>query len=93
MATNIPFIPPQNAPFTFTPTLGGTRFSGVVTWNVYGRRWYLNLYTLTGTLVLAIALQPSSMDFPQNLLEGYASVFGTGTLHYDQPNQQIVVGP
>lgn len=53
------FAPSQESPFTFEPTLDGNVYSGVVTWILFGQRYYLNLYALDGTLVTCCALVAS----------------------------------
>lgn len=47
------FLPTTVAPYTFQPTLDGLEYTGIVTWNLFGQRWFLNLYKLDGTLVVA----------------------------------------
>jgi hypothetical protein len=54
-----PFAPPSNQAFTFQPTLDGTPFTAVVPWNLFGRRFYLQLFDLSGALVLYRALVTS----------------------------------
>ena len=56
MSTITPFNPPQNANFQFEPTLGGQTYTVIVTWNLFGQRWYINIFRLDGTLVLSEAL-------------------------------------
>lgn len=60
MTTFFPFTPPVDQAFTFQPTLDGTPFSAVVPWNLFGRRFYLQLFTLSGALVLYRALVAST---------------------------------
>src|SRR4029077_18591213 len=59
MTTFFPFPPPANQAFTFQPTLDGVPYSAVVPWNLFGRRFYLQLFTLSGALVLYRALVAS----------------------------------
>jgi len=40
------FVPNNVAPFSFQPTLDGQVYTVRVTWNVFGQRWYVNLYDL-----------------------------------------------
>lgn len=59
MTTFTQFAPTPQAPFSFMPTLDGQQYNAVVIWNLFGQRWYLNLYTLSNVLVLSIPLMPS----------------------------------
>ena len=49
--TTYPFTPSTQANFQFGPTLDGSQYNAVVVWNVFGQRYYLNVYSLEGTLV------------------------------------------
>lgn len=51
-----PFVPTPNVNFQFEPTLGGEAYTVIITWSLFGKRWYINIYTLSGTLVLSEAL-------------------------------------
>lgn len=84
MSTYIPFTPASDTPFIFQPVLDGTNYTGQVTWNLYGQRYYLNIYTLSNTLIVAIAMVSGV-----NLVSGYFS----STLVFDDANQQFVVTP
>jgi hypothetical protein len=48
MTTYTLFTPPRKTPFQFQPTLDGQVYNVSVTWNMFGQRWYLNLYDLNG---------------------------------------------
>jgi uncharacterized protein DUF6983 len=61
MTTMIPFQPTATQVFTATVTLDGQQYSLIVTWNLAGR-WYMNLYTLDGQLILCRALVGSPSD-------------------------------
>lgn len=68
-----PFAPSPNAPFTFQPTLDGQQYTAIISWNVFGERWYLNLYTLAGERVCTVAVAGSPNDADINLVGGYFS--------------------
>lgn len=52
MATTVfPFTPSQTAPFQFRPTLDGQQYQATVLWNFAGQRWYMQVASLTGTLI------------------------------------------
>lgn len=50
------FTPSPQGPFQFSPTLDGVTYNGIVTWNLFGRRYYLNLFALDGTAVFTLPL-------------------------------------
>lgn len=84
-----PFQPTPAAPFQFTPTLDGSQYTAVVTYNLFGAglRKYLNLYNINGgAWILTIAIVGSTVDAPVNLVKGY---FNT-VLYYDYLHQQFV---
>lgn len=56
MTTTYPFVQPPTQPFSFSPTLDGDIFTAVVTWSLFGRRFYLNVYAADGTLIFALPL-------------------------------------
>lgn len=56
MTTFFNFVPSSVAPFSFSPTLDGQVHKVVVTWALFGARYYINVYALNGTLVLARSL-------------------------------------
>jgi hypothetical protein len=56
--TAITFTPnnSQTPPFSALITMDGVQYTLAITWNVFGQRWYTNLYALDGTLVFCKAL-------------------------------------
>lgn len=50
------FTPSTTTAFQFQPTLAGTQYNATVTWNLFGQRYYLNLYDLSGNLIIATAI-------------------------------------
>ena len=87
--TTFPFIPSSTTPFEFQPTLDGLQYTAFVKWNVFGRRYYLELYQLDGTRVLTIALIGSPNDADINLVGGYFD----SVLVYRTSSQQFEVSP
>jgi hypothetical protein len=65
MTTIYPFQPSMQAPFQFQPTLDGAVYNCIVTWCLFrgGKGsttpYYLNIYSLDGTLVVSRALVAS----------------------------------
>lgn len=92
MATAFPFTPTPTSPFQFQPTLNGALYTGFVTWNLFGQRFFLNLYQSTGGLwVLTTAVVGSTPDAPINLVKGYLP--DPALLFYDSINTQFVTVP
>lgn len=56
MTTFYPFVPSNQAPPQFTTTLDGQQYTATVTWNLFGQRYYVNIATLTGELVVSLPL-------------------------------------
>jgi hypothetical protein len=58
-ATFVTFTPSTNSVFSFQPSLNGTLYNVTVTWNIFGQRFYVNVYDLSNNLILARALVSS----------------------------------
>lgn len=56
MTTYIPFTPSQSNLFTAQVVLDGRPFTMTTPWNVFGRRYYVNLYGLNSTLIFSVPL-------------------------------------
>lgn len=84
------FTPTIDTNFSFLPTLDGQQYNVVVTWNLFGQRWVVNVYTLSGTLVLQKPLRGSPPDYPINLVTGY---FVTSSLVYRPSSNNFEVTP
>jgi hypothetical protein len=56
MTTVVPFVPSTTAAFSFGLTLDGDPYNAVVTWSLFGQRFYLNLTASDGTQILTTAL-------------------------------------
>ena len=56
MTTYFGFTPSRRSAPNFMPTLDGTIYNCTVTWNLQGQRYFLNVFTLGGVLVLSIAI-------------------------------------
>ena len=41
-----------NPPFQFQPTLDGAQYVVTTTFNIFGNRWYINLFDLSGNLLI-----------------------------------------
>jgi hypothetical protein len=49
-------VPASAGPFTFQPTLDNNQYTVTVTWSLFGQRFYVNCYTLSGVLVFSMPL-------------------------------------
>ena len=87
--TRTPFLPSATQPFEFQPTLDGLQYTAFVKWNVFGRRYYLELYQLDGVRVLTTALIGSPNDADINLVGGYVD----SILVFRAQSQQFEVPP
>lgn len=56
MTAYFPLTPSSVQAPSFFPTFDGVQYRCVVTWNLFGQRYYVNCYDLTGNLVFCIAL-------------------------------------
>lgn len=87
--TTFAFTPTASANFQFVPTLDGNQYTAIVTWNLFGQRYYISIYALDGTRVLTTPLIGSPTDFDIDLVGGYFA----STMVYQIENGQIVVTP
>ena len=90
MTTFTTFTPSTVAPFQFNPVLDGTTYIATCTWNVYGNRYYINIYTQTRNLIMSRPIIGSPNNYNINLLFGY---FKTSTLVYRNSSNQFEVTP
>lgn len=59
MTDYFPFQPSSQAPFQFQPSLDGNPYTGIVTWSLFGQRWYLNLFNGAGDRIFTQAIPGS----------------------------------
>lgn len=64
----VPFVPSATSPFQFQATLDGATYNVVVTWNVFGQRYYVNVYDQGGALVICMAMVGSPLDYDISLV-------------------------
>lgn len=50
--TFISFQPSPLQPFSFLATLDGVQYVVIVTWSLFGQRWYINILTLQGVPIV-----------------------------------------
>lgn len=63
MTTFIDFAPSPVEAFQFQATLDGSPYNVVVTWSLFGARFYINVYDADGSLVVSKALVGSANGF------------------------------
>lgn len=71
--TFVDFVPAPNAPFQFAATLDQEAYTIIVSWSLFGQRWYMNIYTTDGVLFLAIAMVASPLDSDISLTANYTT--------------------
>lgn len=69
--TAVPFQPSNSGPFQFQANFDGATYTVAVTWNLFGRRYYVNVYTLEGDRIVTIAMVGSPLDANTSLVAGY----------------------
>jgi hypothetical protein len=74
MSTFVQFVPSTTQVFSFQPTLAGVQYNATVTSNVFGQRYYLNLYDFNNNLVLCRSVDSSGPRFPASFTwtQGFA---------------------
>jgi hypothetical protein len=71
----------------YYPIFDGNNYKMQCTWNIAGKRWYINIYDQSNALVLCTALIGSTSAFPISMTAGYFK----STLIYDVPSSQFLV--
>lgn len=80
----IPFIPPKNSPFQTVITLdAGQSYIMYVKWNLFGERWHIELYDLTGDLIFNLPLIESPLHYDISMTRGY---FDTPLIYRESTN-------
>lgn len=90
MTTFVDFTPSITSIFNFQPTLDGTVYTLVVFWNIFGQRYYITLYDLSGNVVLTLPMISSPLDYDINIVKGY---FTTSTLIFREASDQFEITP
>ena len=91
MTTYVDFAPTASQPFQFQAALDGQLYTIIVKWNLFGQRWYVNVFDLSQNLICSVpqAGCPLGYNYP-NLVVGY---FQTSTLVWRPQNNQFEVNP
>lgn len=90
MTTFVQFNPSPYANFQFSPTLDGITYTAICTWNIYGERYYINIYNSSGNLIVTNPIIASPDDFNINLVFGY---FQTSILIYRASSNNFEISP
>jgi len=67
MTTFVNFVPSATQPFSFAVTLDGQQYNAIISWNIFRgsnnstQGFYLNLYDLSGNLIVSRALSGSAV--------------------------------
>ena len=89
MTTIYPFAPNANVAPQFSPILDGVTYTAIIGWNVAGRRYYLNLYSLSGVLIICTPVVGSPLGYDITLTPGMFK----STLVFRAPAQQFETNP
>jgi hypothetical protein len=90
MTTLVPFTPSLQAPFQFQATLDGAIYTAIIKWNVFGQRWYFNLYTSGNVRVVTRALIGSPTNYRIDLVAPY---FTASSIVFRQQTQTFEIRP
>lgn len=78
MTTLVLFSPQPNQTFRFAPVLDGQVYNAEVVWSLFGRRWYLNLKSLSGALIFELPVIGSPTGINLQSL-GWANGYANAT--------------
>jgi hypothetical protein len=88
--TTINFTPSATSSFQFNPTLDGQPYVATCTWNIYGQRYYVNIYNSYSTLIMSRPIIASPDNYDINLLTGY---FTSSTMVYRASSNDFIITP
>lgn len=89
MTTFTDFVPSNVAPFQFTAELDGEAYTVITTYNLFGQRYYVNIYAPDGARILTKPMIGSPVGYDISLVAGYF----TSTLIWRVQNGQFEVSP
>lgn len=87
MTTITQFIQPPTSLFTFQPTLDGQEYTAILSWLLYGQRYYINLYGVDGTLIFSQPLVGSPTGVS---IDSLTWVNGTATAMTSDPHGYMI---
>lgn len=89
MATTlVNFNPSTNANFQFNPTLDGITYVAICTFNLYGQRYYINIYDNYGNLIMVRPIIASPDNYDINIVKGF---FTTSTMVFRASSQNFEI--
>lgn len=71
MATFFDFIPSNTQAFQFDPILDGVQHTCIVTWNIFGLRFYVNCYDGGGNRIFSLPMTGSPPNYDISITAGY----------------------
>jgi len=80
----------SNPPFSAQMTLDGVSYTGAVTWNIAGQRWYLTLTDQSGSVLWSGGLIGSPLDSDTPMAPG---IFSTSKLVFREDTGNFEVTP
>lgn len=86
----IPFNPQPSVPFQFDAVLDGETYTILCAWNVFGQRYYINIYSSANDRILTVARVGSPSGYDISLTAGY---FVTKLIWREANNQFEVITP
>jgi hypothetical protein len=89
MTDYVNFQPNDVSAFQFQAVLDGTQYNCVITYNLFGERYYINIYTTEGALIVARPVVGSPNEYDISLTGGYF----TTTIIYRAANKQFEISP
>jgi len=87
MTDFIDFEPTEDNPFQFQAVFDGVQYNVVVTYNLFGQRYYVNIYSTQGALIVSRPMVGSPSQYDISLTNGYF----TSTLVYRTKNNQFEI--
>lgn len=83
MTTTINFVPASNSNFQFSATLDGQIYNVLVNWSLFGCRYYVNIYSQSGQLIVCRAMtgSPLGYDLAQITCSNNIAVATVATTH------------
>jgi hypothetical protein len=84
------FSPSPTSNFKFEVTLDNADYTIIVNWNLFGQRYYVNIYDLSGALVATLPLIGSPDFYNISITAGY---FSTSLIYRSSSNNFEIFDP
>ncbi|KWN80876.1 hypothetical protein WM24_23875 [Burkholderia ubonensis] len=83
MTSYIQFAPSSTSNFQFQCQLDGSAYNVVVTWSLFGARYYVNVYSLDGTLIVVMPMigSPPALNLASVTYANGKAIATTATPH------------